>query len=110
MTWSSRSDKAAVADLVNLAVQGTILPGITRKSILELAASKGYDVEETPVTLEESLKADEVFTCGTAVVLSPVGSLTFKGEKTQYGEAGIPGTVHPAAPMSDSIVFTTLAN
>lgn len=78
-------------------MQGTILPGITRKSILELAASKGYQVEETPVTLEEALQADEVFTCGTAVVLSPVGSLTFKGDKTQYGEAGIPGTSLHAA-------------
>lgn len=80
-------------------MQGTILPGITRKSILELAASKGYDVEEAPVTLEEALQADEVFTCGTAVVLSPVGSMTFKGEKTQYGEAGVPGMASNAASI-----------
>ena len=72
-------------------VQGTILPGITRRSILELAASKGYSVEEGPVTLEEALKADEVFTSGTAVVVSPVGSLTHKGKKTQYGEPGVAG-------------------
>lgn len=72
-------------------MQGTILPGITRRSILELAAAKGYTVEEVPVTLEEALEADEVFTSGTAVVLSPVGSLTYKGKKTQYGEPGVPG-------------------
>lgn len=75
------------------ALQGTILPGITRRSILELAAAKGYTVEEVPVTLEEALEADEVFTSGTAVVLSPVGSLTYKGKKTQYGEPGVPGPV-----------------
>ena len=72
-------------------VQGTILPGITRRSILELAASKGYTVEEAPVTLEEALKADEVFTSGTAVVVSPVGSLTHQGRKVQYGEPGVGG-------------------
>ena len=48
-------------------------------------------MEEAPVTLEEALQADEIFTCGTAVVVSPVGSLTHKGKKTQYGEAGVPG-------------------
>lgn len=75
------------------ALLGTILPGITRMSILELAAAKGYTVEEAPVTLEEALQADEIFTSGTAVVVSPVGSLTHKGKKTQYGEPGVPGPV-----------------
>ncbi|KAL3154924.1 hypothetical protein ABBQ38_011458 [Trebouxia sp. C0009 RCD-2024] len=74
-------------------LSGTILPGITRRSILELAASKGYTVEEAPVTLEEALKADEVFTSGTAVVVSPVGSLTHQGRKVQYGEPGVGGPV-----------------
>jgi len=72
-------------------LQGTILPGITRRSILELAAARGYTVEEAPVTLDEALAADEVFTSGTAVVVSPVGSLTHKGKKTQYGKPGVPG-------------------
>ena len=72
-------------------MQGTILPGITRRSILELAESRGYTVEEAPITLEEGLQADEVFTSGTAVVVSPVGSLTHKGRKTQFGEPGVPG-------------------
>lgn len=51
----------------------------------------GYTVEEAPVTLEEALKADEVFISGTAVVLSPVGSLTHKGKKVQFCESGVPG-------------------
>ena len=50
--------------------------------------------------MDEALQADEVFTCGTAVVLSPVGSLTFKGKKTQYGEAGVPGTAREAAVVN----------
>jgi hypothetical protein len=35
----------------------------------------------------------QVFTTGTAVVLSPVGSLTYQGERRQYGEPGQPGPV-----------------
>lgn len=46
---------------------------------------------EAPITLEEALQADEVFTSGTAVVVSPVGSLTHKGQKTQFGKPGVPG-------------------
>ena len=59
-------------------VQGTILPGVTRKSVMELARMRGYEVEETPVSIHDAMDADEVFTTGTAVVLSSVGSLTYK--------------------------------
>uniref|UniRef100_A0ACD5X567 Uncharacterized protein n=1 Tax=Avena sativa TaxID=4498 RepID=A0ACD5X567_AVESA len=66
-------------------IEGTILPGITRKSIIELAKSKGYEVEERPVSVDESLDADEVFCTGTAVVVSPVGSITYLGKRVEYG-------------------------
>ena len=59
-------------------LQGTILPGITRASIIELARRKGYVVEEAEISVEEALDADEMFTTGTAVVLCAVGSLTYK--------------------------------
>lgn len=74
------------------ALRGTILPGITRKSILQLAESRGYEVEEKLLSIEELLQADEVFTTGTAVVVSAVGSITYKGTKTQF-HGGSPGTV-----------------
>ncbi|KAI4318445.1 hypothetical protein MLD38_032146 [Melastoma candidum] len=64
---------------------GTILPGITRKSILEIALALGYQVEERQVSIEEMLDADEVFCTGTAVVVTPVGSITYKGKRTEYG-------------------------
>jgi hypothetical protein len=41
-------------------VQGTILPGVTRRSVIELARSRGYTVEEVPVTVEEAMQSDEV--------------------------------------------------
>uniref|UniRef100_A0A0E0HI22 Branched-chain-amino-acid aminotransferase n=1 Tax=Oryza nivara TaxID=4536 RepID=A0A0E0HI22_ORYNI len=51
------------------AVKGTILPGITRKSIIDVALSKGFQVEERLVSVDELLEADEVFCTGTAVVV-----------------------------------------
>ncbi|KAL4859535.1 Branched-chain amino acid aminotransferase 2 [Chlorella vulgaris] len=74
-------------------LQGTILPGVTRRSVIELARSRGYTVEEVPVTVEEAMQSDEVFTTGTAVVVSPVGSLTYQGKRKQYGEPGQPSPV-----------------
>ena len=59
---------------------GTILPGITRDSIIKLARKNGMEVIETKVTAEFGMTADEAFCCGTAAVISPIGSIT-KGEK-----------------------------
>ena len=59
-------------------MQGTILPGVTRKSVIQLARQLGYEVEEAQVTITEAMAADEIFTTGTAVVVSAVGSLTYK--------------------------------
>ncbi|EOX91785.1 Branched-chain amino acid aminotransferase 5 / branched-chain amino acid transaminase 5 (BCAT5) [Theobroma cacao] len=70
------------------AIKGTILPGITRKSIIDVARSRGFQVEERLVPVEELLDADEVFCTGTAVVVSPVGSITYKGERVSYGADG----------------------
>lgn len=64
---------------------GTILEGITRASILELAAKRGLKVEERRVAIEEwkqgvaSGEISEVFACGTAAVVTPVGELVWEG-------------------------------
>ncbi|CAN0917707.1 Branched-chain amino acid aminotransferase 2, chloroplastic [Linum grandiflorum] len=71
------------------AIKGTILPGITRKSIIDVARSQGFQVEERLVEVEELLTADEVFCTGTAVVVSPVGSITYKGQTNKYGGGGV---------------------
>lgn len=70
--------------IVTPALSGSILPGITRDSILKLAPSLGYEVSEQKLDIEEILadidsgKITEVFGCGTAAVISPVGTLAFK--------------------------------
>ncbi|XP_071913415.1 branched-chain amino acid aminotransferase 2, chloroplastic-like isoform X1 [Coffea arabica] len=71
------------------AIKGTILPGITRKSILDVALSQGFQVEERSVSVDELLDADEVFCTGTAVVVSPVGSITYQGKRVTYGADGV---------------------
>jgi branched-chain amino acid aminotransferase len=71
------------------ALGGSILPGITRKSVIEMARSKGFEVEERDVSVDEVLEADECFCTGTAVVVVPVGSVTFRGERTVFQEGGI---------------------
>ncbi|KAK3141817.1 hypothetical protein QOZ80_4BG0338660 [Eleusine coracana subsp. coracana] len=72
---------------------GTILPGITRKSVMEIAKNLGYQVEECHITIEDLLCADEVFCTGTAVVLSPVGSITYGGRRVEYGKSQKAGVV-----------------
>nr|GMC62683.1 branched-chain-amino-acid aminotransferase 3, chloroplastic-like [Ipomoea batatas] len=71
------------------AIKGTILPGITRKSIIDVAVNQGFQVEERAVSVDELLDADEVFCTGTAVVVSPVGSITHLGKKVTYGSNGV---------------------
>ena len=72
-----------------LLVQGTILPGVTRKSVIQLLQLKGYTVEETNVPVSEAMEADELFTTGTAVVVCAVGSLTYKVWASTHVSAGL---------------------
>ncbi|ERN17244.1 hypothetical protein AMTR_s00044p00196850, partial [Amborella trichopoda] len=69
-------------------IEGTILPGITRKSVIEIARNEGYQVEERRIPVEEVFDADEVFGTGCAVVVSPVGSVTYLGKRGSEYETG----------------------
>lgn len=69
---------------------GSILPGITRKSILKIAADKfGMEISEQDVSIEEALSADEVFCAGTAAVVSSIGSISYKGEEKLYNDFNV---------------------
>jgi len=54
---------------------GHILPGITRATIMQLAADQGLKVEEKNLVLADALAADEAFFTGTAVEVTPIGSI-----------------------------------
>ncbi len=64
---------------------GTILEGITRSAIIELARKRGHQVEERKLSIDEwrdgvaSGEITEVFACGTAAVVTPVGTLKWDG-------------------------------
>ncbi|MEO5853311.1 MAG: branched-chain amino acid aminotransferase [Nocardioides sp.] len=67
---------------------GTILEGITRASVIEIAGKLGHQVEERRLCIDEwrdgvtSGEITEVFACGTAAVVTPVGSLQWAGGAT----------------------------
>jgi branched-chain amino acid aminotransferase len=63
---------------------GTILPGITRDSIIQLAIHLGYEVVEEKVPIDFVLEADEAFCAGTAAVISPIGSIRHKESQKTY--------------------------
>ncbi|KAF3447489.1 hypothetical protein FNV43_RR12675 [Rhamnella rubrinervis] len=73
---------------------GTLLPGVTRKSIIEIAHNQGFQVEERHVSVEELFEADEVFFTGSSVSLLPVNSITYQGERVSYGESGFGEVSH----------------
>jgi branched-chain amino acid aminotransferase len=72
--------------LITPPLSGTILPGITRKSVLQMAGDLGIEAEERPLTLQELIEGirsgevNEVFGAGTAAVISPVGRIGHAGE------------------------------
>ncbi|XP_015059338.1 branched-chain-amino-acid aminotransferase 2, chloroplastic-like isoform X2 [Solanum pennellii] len=63
---------------------GTILEGVTRKSIIDIAHDLGYKVEERLIEADELFSADEVFCTGTALGVAPVGSITYKNKRINY--------------------------
>jgi branched-chain amino acid aminotransferase len=76
----------------------TILEGVTRASILELATALGHKVEERRVAVDEwregvrSGRISEVFACGTAAVVTPVSSLRWRGGEAALGDRTGPVT------------------
>lgn len=63
-----------------------------------------------PLNPARGAQADEVFTSGTAVVVCSVGSITYKGQRRQYGEEGQPGAFEPTfCPLPLLIRSTHLA-
>ena len=83
-------------EIITPPLSGSILPGITRDSVLSLTRDWGLNMVERRISIDEVFKASrngslrEVFGTGTAAVISPVGSLNYKGEvcSVNGGETG----------------------
>jgi branched-chain amino acid aminotransferase len=73
--------------IVTPELTGSVLPGITRKSCIELLKGWGYEVEERLFSVDELFEAakngtlEEAWGTGTAAVVSPIGKLFYKGEE-----------------------------
>lgn len=76
-------------------LNGSILPGITRDSVLNICRHWGMPVEERRISVDELLdaqasgKLEEVFGTGTAAVISPVGKLRYKDNVMTIADGGI---------------------
>lgn len=69
---------------------GSILPGITRDSVLKIARDKlGMAVEEKPLSIDEALLADEAFCSGTAAVISSIGKIAYNGTEKIYNGGAV---------------------
>jgi branched-chain amino acid aminotransferase len=84
--------------IVTPPLTGTILPGVTRNSLLQLAAEEGLKVSEEPYSLDQ-WRADaasgallETFACGTAAVVTPVGKVAGRDGEFMIGSGG-PGQI-----------------
>ena len=76
-------------------LNGSILPGVTRDSILQVCRDWGYEVEERRISVDELVAAakdgslEEVWGTGTAAVVSPVNKLRYEDEVMHIGDGGI---------------------
>jgi len=83
-------------EIVTPKLNGAILEGVTRRSLLELAPRLGYSIIERPITIHEVLdgirdgSVDEIFGMGTGAVIAPVGRLSYKDQEiiVRDGEPG----------------------
>ena len=79
-------------ELATAPLGGTILPGITRDSVLTIARDMGLTVKERQISIDEVIEGaasgrlEEVFGAGTAAVISPVGGLNYKGQEVTIGD------------------------
>ena len=82
-------------ELITPPLSGTILPGITRDSVLTLTRDWGLKVAERPLSIDELIAAGhsgrlkEAFGSGTACVISPVGRFSYEGREVTVGGGGI---------------------
>lgn len=90
--------RGADATIITPELSGSLLPGITRKSLLQLAADMGFKVEERRISVAQwqqgvaSGEITETFACGTAAVITPVGRVLGEGVDFVIND-NIPGEI-----------------
>lgn len=92
--------------LITPLLSGSVLNGITRRSVMELAREQGIEIQERRISIDELFEAgengtlEEVFGSGTAAVISPVREINHQGKRMSVGD----GKIGPfAKQMFDTI-------
>ena len=81
--------------IVTPELNGSILPGVTRNSVIQMCKHLGYEVEERKISVDELIAAakdgslEEVYGTGTAAVISPVGKLRYMDDVMVIGDGNI---------------------
>lgn len=94
--------------IVTPELTGTILEGVTRSSLIDLARDRGHEVVERKYSIDEwrddAASGDlvEVFACGTAAVITPVGALVWKDGEITMGDGESVGEV--AADLRETLM------
>jgi branched-chain amino acid aminotransferase len=92
------TDPSGDVEVVTPELSGSLLPGVTRRSLLHLAEEEGATVTERRISTDEMEKAvadgylTEVFACGTAAVITPVGTVKHEGGEYDIAD-GKPGAM-----------------
>ena len=82
-------------ELITPPLTGSILPGVTRDSVMQLAGHWGIKVTERQITIDEVIETaksgemKEMFATGTAAVISPVGEFSYRDRMYRIADAGV---------------------
>jgi branched-chain amino acid aminotransferase len=82
-------------EIITSPLDGTILPGITRDSVIQISKEKGYQVIERPISINEIISGiqskilKEAFGMGTAAIIAPIGAITYKNQKYEINKFNI---------------------
>jgi branched-chain amino acid aminotransferase len=96
-------------ELVTPELGDTILPGIIRASIIELARDHGVKVSERKISIDEALEETrECFVSGTAAGATPIESLTYRGKKASFNKGKVGGLTAHLRDTLKGIQYGTL--
>ncbi len=86
--------------IITAPIEGSILDGITRKSIIRLAKDMGYEIEERHISVDQLFESynngslTEAFGTGTAAVISPIGELVYRNKSIILNDGKIGKFAH----------------
>jgi len=101
-------------ELITPMLSGSILPGITRDSVLELGRSWGMKVSERKISIDDVIDAHtsgqlkEIFGSGTAAVISPVGELKYEDTVITVGDGRVGPLAHKFFQTIQEIQYGTI--